>query len=183
MDREATRRANRRVLRNTLVVAAGMFGFGFLLVPIYGAICTAFGINGQTAAIEAAQADKVAVDKSRQVTVQFHAIVNDKLPWAFRPVVSEMKVHPGEVRTIYYTAENLSGRDSVGQATHSVTPDKAAVHFKKTECFCYRQQALKPGERKQMPVRFMLHPALPKDVHEVTLTYTFFNAAAFAVSN
>lgn len=173
-------KANARVLRNTLLVVAGMFAFGFALVPLYGAICTTFGINGQTENIEEARAAATQVDTSRMVRVQFHAIVNDKLRWTFAPVARELSVHPGEVRTVYYEARNVSADRIVGQAVHSVTPEQAASHFKKTECFCYRQQALQPGESRRMPVRFMIDPGLPKSVHEVTLTYTFFDATRFA---
>ena len=56
----------------------------------------------------------------------------------------------------------------------SVSPGQAAAYFQKTECFCFTEQLLKAGEEKTMPVVFMIDPSIDEDVHEVTLSYTFF---------
>ena len=42
------------------------------------------------------------------------------------------------------------------------------------ECFCFKQQALAAGESRQMPVQFVIDPALPAGVNTLTLSYTFF---------
>lgn len=175
-------KANARVLRNTVLVVLGMFAFGFALVPIYSAVCKKFGLNGQTAQISAAKAGRTKVDTSRWVEVRFDSNVNGALAWEFGPEQASIRVHPGEVRRIQYRARNLSGKAIVGQAVHSVTPDQAATHFKKTECFCYSQQRLESGQTREMPVVFMIDPDLPKHIHSVTLSYTFFQADRFAKS-
>ena len=38
-------RANLHMMKKLLVVAAGMFAFGYALVPLYQAICEVTGIN------------------------------------------------------------------------------------------------------------------------------------------
>ena len=37
--------ANRRLCMRLALIALGMFGFGFALVPFYGQICAALGVN------------------------------------------------------------------------------------------------------------------------------------------
>jgi cytochrome c oxidase assembly protein subunit 11 len=61
-----------------------------------------------------------------------------------------------------------------GQAVPSYAPSNAALYFRKLECFCFRQQTLAPGEVRRMPVVFVIDPALPVDVRQITLSYTFF---------
>ena len=63
------------------------------------------------------------------------------------------------------------------QAIPSYAPQQASEHFKKVECFCFKQQRLGPNEARQMPVMFYIDPALPKDVKTITLSYTFFEIA------
>ncbi|MNJ62613.1 Cytochrome c oxidase assembly protein CtaG [compost metagenome] len=61
------------------------------------------------------------------------------------------------------------------QAVPSVAPARAAAWFHKTECFCFTQQVLQPGEQIEMPVRFIVDRDLPRDVHHLTLGYTLFD--------
>jgi cytochrome c oxidase assembly protein subunit 11 len=85
-------------------------------------------------------------------------------------------VHPGQVTEVYFVAENAADHTVVGQAVPSVAPAKAAPYFNKTECFCFTQQTLAPGERREMPVRFVMGADLPPGINTVTLSYTFFEA-------
>ena len=55
------------------------------------------------------------------------------------------------------------------------TPGRAAKYFVKTECFCFENQPLGPGESKEMPLRFVVNAGLPKDVSTITLSYALFN--------
>lgn len=181
MSNRNKKQANVRTLRRALLVAVGMFGFGYLLVPIYNSVCEALGINGQTSQVSAAA--KLEADPERTVTITFDANVNTKLPWSFKPLTQRLEVHPGEFARVAYLAHNLSGADIVGQAAHSVTPQSAAMYFKKSECFCYSQQPLRSGESKEMPVVFVIDPNLPKDIKEITLSYTFLRADRYAAVN
>jgi cytochrome c oxidase assembly protein subunit 11 len=51
---------------------------------------------------------------------------------------------------------------------------QASAHFKKLECFCFKEHLLAPGESRTWPVAFVVDPRLPKDVTTITLSYTFF---------
>lgn len=168
--------ANRRIVRRLLLAVVAMFGFGFALVPLYDVFCDITGINGKTGRLEREQALSQAVDEERLVTVEFLASVNGELPWDFRPTIRRIKVHPGEVTEVSYTARNRTAEAVVGQAVPSVAPGLAAKYFSKTECFCFTLQTLGPEEEKDMPLRFVVDPNLPKDIGTVSLSYTFFQA-------
>ena len=163
------------------VVAAGMFAFGYGLVPIYKHVCEALGIN--VLAVSERQVPGNAtlpantqVDRSRTITVEFDA--NARGPWQFKPAVSSVQVHPGELATVMYEFQNVQDRRMAAQAIPSYAPKQATAHFNKLECFCFTQYTLEPGEKKQWPVAFVIDPKLPKDVTTITLSYTFFEVGA-----
>lgn len=168
--------ANRRVVRRLFIVVLAMFGFGFALVPLYDVFCDITGINGKTGRIAAEEALTRQVDEQRLVTVEFLASVNSDLPWEFHPLVRKIQVHPGEIREVHYFAQNRTAHSIVGQAVPSLAPGLAAKYFNKTECFCFTQQTLGPGEGREMPLRFVVDPDLPADVRTVSLSYTFYPA-------
>jgi cytochrome c oxidase assembly protein subunit 11 len=119
------------------------------------------------------------VDENRWITVQFTSHTATGLPWEFQPVTRTVKVRPGAVTDAVYVARNKSSYPFFGRATYSVAPAIAAVHFKKTECFCFTNQLLNGGERREMPVRFVVERAIPEDVATITLSYSFFNAEKY----
>ena len=161
------------MLRKLLVIAALMFGFGYVLIPIYKKICEVTGINILTTKEVGLQAaGNTQVDKTRTITVEFDANVQG--PWRFRPIVNSMQVHPGEMAQVIYEVVNTQTRSMHAQAIPSYAPQQAEAHFKKVECFCFQQQTLGPNEAKQMPVVFYIDPALPRNVKTITLSYTFF---------
>lgn len=166
------------------VCAAGMFGFGYALVPLYNIFCDITGLNGKTNS-EAVEyiAETVAVDESRVVTVQFIANGNPGLPWEFGPKVHTVDVHPGETVTVNYFAHNLGGTAITGHAVPSVAPGAAAKHLNKVECFCFEQQTLAGGEARDMPVTFYVDPKLPERVSSLTLAYTFYEAEPVAAAD
>ena len=166
---------NRRLVIRLLAVVVGMFAFGFALVPIYDVMCQAFGINGKTAGVYQGQQ---AVDESRQVRVQFLATNSADMVWEFQPLADEVAVHPGAVSEMRFVAFNPTDKPMTAQAIPSVAPSKAAAFFHKTECFCFTQQVLQPGERIEMPVRFIVDRDLPADVQHLTLAYTLFDLTA-----
>jgi cytochrome c oxidase assembly protein subunit 11 len=166
-------RLNRTTLIKLVVVAGIMFGFGYALVPIYRQVCEALGINvltqkdGTVAAPVNSQ-----VDKTRTITVELDG--NAQGPWRFRPTQRSIDVHPGEMATVVYEVVNMQGRTVKAQAIPSYAPQSATPHFKKVECFCFVEQVLKPHEARQMPVVFFIDPELPREVKNITLSYTFF---------
>ena len=167
--REITQ-GNRRLLIRLGVVVVAMFGFGYLLVPFYEKICEVTGLR------DIDRADTVVntqVDASRVVNIEFDTNVRN-LPWEFRALQLAENVHPGEVSQAMFQVVNLTDRPITGQAIPSYGPQQAALYFRKLDCFCFSQQTLQPGEKRDMPVVFVVDPALPKDVNTITLAYTFF---------
>jgi len=163
------------VAGKSLLLAFSMFGFGYLMVPLYDIICEVTGLNGKTGRVSIAEAN-AAVAEDRLVTVEFVASVNIGGSWKFSPAIKEMQVKPGELNQATYYAENLLDRVVVGQATPSVTPQAAAKYFNKTECFCFTRQVFEPKGSKDMPLTFIIDPDLPINVDRVTLSYTFFKS-------
>ncbi|MES2299890.1 MAG: cytochrome c oxidase assembly protein [Pseudomonadota bacterium] len=166
-------RLNNTMLGKLVVIAVMMFGFAYGLAPVYRQMCELIGINVLTPKDETAPRDpNTQVDKSRTVTIEFDG--NSQGPWRFRPVTKSLQVHPGELATVLYEVVNTQARTVVAQAIPSYAPQSATPHFKKVECFCFKQQTLKPNEARQMPVMFYVDAALPRDVQTITLSYTFF---------
>lgn len=174
---------NRTILRKLLVVAVLMFGFGWALVPLYRKICEVTGINlltNKDPAVEA-RARNTQVDTSRSIVVEFDA--NRQGPWRFKPHVNHVTVHPGELVHVDYDLVNLEGRAMAGQAIPSYAPLQSARYFQKLECFCFKQQVLAAGETRKFPVVFFVDPDLPKDVTQITLSYTFFEVPGAATQS
>ncbi len=176
------RRENVKMVGKLAVVAAGMFGFGYALIPIYKHICEMTGINilalgerdirGGRATLPA----NTQVDMNRTITVEFDA--NARGPWSFRPAKRSLQVHPGELATVMYEFENVQDRRMSAQAIPSYAPRQASAHFNKLECFCFNEYTLEPGEKKEWPVAFVIDPKLSKDVTTITLSYTFFEVGS-----
>ena len=154
---------------------AGLF-FGFALSPMYNALCKVMGLNGRADSSASFVNSTLKVDSARVVKVLFTGNTMPGLSWSFHSNDASMSVHPGEIKLTSYFAKNEGTETVMGVAVPSVTPEVAALYFKKIECFCFKQQALKPGESKEMPVRFYVSPDLPKDIKEVTLSYAFYSA-------
>jgi len=174
MGGEAPRRKrHQRLVLGLVLMFAGMFVFGFALVPLYKVVCRLTGLNGT--GVEKAEAYDAEVDPNRTVTVQFLATVNSRLPFEFRPDTGEMQVHLGELYGNTFFADNHSGGDVTAQAVATYAPGEAAKYVHKTECFCFTQETFGPHESRHMPVRFYLDPTLPKDINTVTISYTYFN--------
>lgn len=154
-------------------VAFAVFVLTFSLVPLYRIACEkVFGVR-----LERGASQNTAVHTStgkRTVRVEFDGGVNSKLPWAFHPEKLTMDVVPGELNEALYFARNESDHALVGSAVPSVAPARASGYFNKTECFCFTAQTLQAGEKRDMPVRFIVDPDLPADVSTITLSYTFY---------
>ena len=167
--------STRRLAAKLSVFVVAMFGFGYLMVPIYDVLCDITGLNGKTGVVDAADVRAGDVDGKREITVEFVASLNQGARWEFQPSVVRMKVNPGELYTTHYIARNLSDGGVVGQAVPSVAPREASLYFNKTECFCFNRQAFAGGETKEMPLTFVIDPDVPDTVKTVTLSYTFFD--------
>ena len=163
---------NRILLRKLSIVAIGMFGFGFALVPLYEKICQVTGIN------QVVKADTTVVstqvDKSRLITIEFDSNSRGEVGWKLEPLERKRQVHPGELIQVVYELKNPTATTVAGQAIPSYGPQIAGRYVKKLDCFCFSQQEIRAGETRQLPVAFVIDPDLPDEVHTVTLSYTMF---------
>lgn len=160
-------------------VALAVFVMTFSLVPLYRIACEkVFGVRLERG--PGAAAGTAAATGKRTVRVEFDGGVNSKLPWAFHPEQLTMDVVPGELNEALYYARNDSDRALVGSAVPSVAPAKASGYFSKTECFCFTAQTLQAGEKRDMPVRFIVDPDLPANITTITLSYTFYKNDALS---
>ena len=164
----------RRRIAALFLIPILMFGFGYLMVPIYDIFCEITGLNGKTGTTTVQRVGQMRVDESRLIKVEFMANLNRNLPLDFEPDARSMLVHPGKTYRATYHARNRTDAAMTGQAVPSVSPSKASAHFNKTECFCFGRQDFAAGERRELPLIFVIHPNLPADVETITLSYTFF---------
>jgi len=168
---------NRRTAMLLGLVVAGMFGFGFAMVPLYGLICQVAGIQSANPSASAAPA-LAAMAGERTVLVKFDATVHEDLPWQFKPAIKSMRVPVGKMQRVDYEAQNTTHHAITGQAVPSIVPWQATRYFSKSECFCFKRQELKAGERRTMPLAFWVSPDLPENIDVLTLSYTFMNVDA-----
>jgi cytochrome c oxidase assembly protein subunit 11 len=163
---------NRRLMAKLVLVTAGMFGFGYLLAPLYDRLCRV-AVPDQ-AKVAKAVPGSTQVDQARTISVQYDANLHGSVPWVFRPLQKSTQIHPGQLVQIQYEVTNESGQAMVAQAVPSYAPPAAAAYFHKVECFCFKRQALQPHETKDMPVVFLIDRAIPADLPTITLSYTLF---------
>lgn len=163
---------NSRTGLKLLGVAVAMAAFGYALVPLYSVMCDVLDIN-RTGVTD--KPGNTQVDYSRSITIEFDANTHDMAAWQFRPVRRSVTVHPGELAQAEFEVVNTRATKVTGQAIPSYGPSRATEYFKKIDCFCFTTQTMAANERKQMPVVFVVDPALPKDISTITLSYTFFN--------
>ena len=172
------RRRTAKMVGKLAVVAAGMFVFGYALIPIYKHICELTGIN------VLALGEKQVPGALARGGQHARSTCRAPSPWSSTPThaapgrssrrSASLQVHPGELATVMYEFQNMQDRRMSAQAIPSYAPRQAAAHFNKVECFCFKQYTLEPGEKKQWPVAFVIDPKLSKDVTTITLSYTFF---------
>jgi cytochrome c oxidase assembly protein subunit 11 len=165
---------NLKTLTKLAVFSLAMFGFGYVMVPFYPVVCAQLGIN--VTGKDETNGQRVAntqVDYGRLVSVEFDTNVHG-MPWQFKPITGHLSVHPGELSHAVFEVVNTRDVPVTGQAIPSYGPVLAGEYFHKLECFCFSKQTLGPGERKEMPVVFVIDPALPRDISTITLSYTFF---------
>ncbi|HVE01830.1 MAG TPA: cytochrome c oxidase assembly protein [Sphingomicrobium sp.] len=170
----AVAQKNTRTALWMALLVAFMVGLAFASVPLYRMFCELTGFDGTPR-----RAEKAPGAVAGQIGVRFDANVHPGLPWRFEPEQETVEVAPGAQTKIFYRAQNLTARTITGQAAFNVTPDQVGKYFNKIQCFCFTEQTLKPGQTVDMPVVFFVDPKIlndddTKDVHEITLSYTFY---------
>lgn len=165
---------NRSLITRLIAGTVMMFGFGFLLVPLYDVFCRVTGLNGKVLN-NGPVTQTVEINQDRRVKVQLLAVNNEAMPWQFKPEEAEISVYPGEMKQTAFVALNPTQRSMVAQAVPSVAPSEAAAHLHKVNCFCFEQQPLMAGEQRAMPLVFMIDNELPRHISTITLSYTLFD--------
>jgi len=158
------------------LVVVLMVGASYAAVPFYNWFCRATGFNGTT---QVATSAPSAAPLERKIAVRFDSNVAPGLPWKFEPEQTEIEIRIGQVVTVYYTVTNQSARTTAGQAAYNVAPLTVGSYFEKINCFCFTEQTMAPGEKREMPVVFYVDPSILQDsdnegLNTITLSYTFY---------
>jgi cytochrome c oxidase assembly protein subunit 11 len=168
--------------RRDVLIAAGcgvfvavMIGAAYAAVPLYDWFCRTTGFAGTPQVATSAPARAF----ERTVKVRFDANVTGGLPWRLEPERNTVEIRIGEVVTVNYLVANLSARATAGIASYNVSPPTAGAYFSKINCFCFAEQRLDPGEKREMAVVFFVDPALMQDPEQdgldtITLSYTMY---------
>lgn len=171
------RAKNLPVVAVAVVLMAGMTGLVVYSPTLYRLFCSVTGYNGTVQRVDLAE--KMRVATNTPIVVSFDSNVAPDLPWEFRPEQQTITTHFGEPTQVYYYAKNNSDKTIVARAVFNVTPFAAAPFFYKTQCFCFTEEKLKPGESARLPVVFFVDEAMLDDpdaqmLKEITLSYTFY---------
>jgi cytochrome c oxidase assembly protein subunit 11 len=164
------------------LVVCGMLGAAFASPALYRLFCSVTGYGGTP---QTGLAEPVRAVPTSSITVRFNAEAAPNLPWAFQPDQASVKVPLGSEQIAFYRAQNVGTQSMTGIAVYNVTPDRVGRFFHKTACFCFNEQVLAPGQKMEFPLTFWVDPAIAgdpdtKDVHTITLNYTFFHSLADA---
>jgi cytochrome c oxidase assembly protein subunit 11 len=154
---------------------AGMVGAAYASVPLYNWFCRTTGFAG-TPQVATAAPTHVA---GRKLKIRFDANVAGGLPWQFEPEQNSIDVSIGDVVTVNYRVLNESARQTAGVASYNVSPPTVGAYFSKINCFCFSEQRLEAGEKRDMTVVFFVDPALVQDSEQdglgtITLSYTMY---------
>ena len=132
-------------------------------------------VSGQSIINPNAKSPKVL---DRAMEIKFVAKVDSLLEWDFKTLQNTINVKIGENKVIRYEGKNLSNRIITSTAIFSPSPESIFPYLVKTECFCFTEQTLKPGESKIFTMIFYLDPSLDSDknlddLKELVFTYEF----------
>ena len=174
-DRDTQQYNINKTVGKLCLMVLGMVGFVIALVPLYDLFCEITGLNGKTGGPYTFDEAKAAPDTSRLIRVNFLTNTNEGMVWKFWPEKGAVRVNPGAANTVSFFVKNTTDKVMVGQAIPSVVPGAAAEFFHKTECFCFEQQVLQPGEEMEMPMRFIVGHELPKNISSINLSYALFD--------
>jgi cytochrome c oxidase assembly protein subunit 11 len=170
----ALKKANRSLIRQLWIFAAGSFAFGFALVPLYNVICDVTGYGDRTKLVQASSFTATE-DKNRLVTIELMSDSPSFGDWEFRPEVGSIQVHPGRLYEAKFYAHNLRSKPVVAQAIPSIAPLQATRYFHKTECFCFTPQPFEANQERELTVRFIVDPKLPANIDRLTLAYAMYD--------
>lgn len=186
VNSEARQRANRRLTLQLWVFALCSLGFGFALVPLYDVLCDVTGFGNRKALLEPSQVSALTdsaaqLSDQREITVEFVSTNPTAGEWEFRPVQTSAKVRTGQLFAATFVAKNLLAQPATGQAIPSIAPNSATQYFRKTDCFCFTPQFFAANEERELVVRFVIDPQLPKHTDRITLAYSIYGVQQAAM--
>lgn len=173
---KATAVANRRVVFACLAALGAMGALTAASPLLYRLFCQVTGYGGTTQ--RATAPSTTVID--RIVQVRFDANVSPHFKgWKFEPVQPTMDVRVGETTLALFRATNTADHVLTGSAAFNVAPEAMGLYFSKIECFCFKEQTLRPGQSVDMPVSFFIDPKMAQDrdtsgLNNITLSYVFY---------
>ncbi len=126
--------------------------------------------------LETKNNDPIILDRTLNIT--FKAQVDDNLNWNFEALENNAEIKIGENKTIKFKGTNISNNTITSTADFKINPDNAFSYLIKTECFCFQEQTLDPGESQTFTMIFYIDPSLDDDTNfdelkELEFTYKF----------
>jgi len=114
----------------------------------------------------------------RKMKVKFIAEVEETLEWNFVPLQEIEEIKVGKSYIIKYEGKNLSNKTITATADFNALPEKILPYLIKTECFCFIEQTLEPGQSQIFSMVFFLDSALDEDsnlndLKDLSFTYKF----------
>ena len=130
-------------------------------------------VQGQVVINPQAKSDKII---DRKINIKFISEIDSELNWKFFSLTNSLEINVGENNIIKYEGKNVSNKTITATADFTVYPKKILPYIIKTECFCFTEQTLQPGESQTFSMVFFLDPALDSDgeldeIKDIVFTY------------
>ena len=114
----------------------------------------------------------------RTMNIQFNAEVDSALLWDFKVLQNFIDIKLGQNKIVKYEGKNISNKTITATADFIVYPKKITPYLIKTECFCFVEQTLAPGESQIFTMVFFLDSSLDSDkdldnIKDLVFTYRF----------
>ena len=162
-----------RLLIKLVLFPCLMFGFGFLLIPLYDVFCDITGLNGKFD-LSPSVIDTQSLIQSDTALASQKEITSHKVILQFQPAQSQLEINTGQQYKTYFTLHNPTNAAMEFMSIPSISPGLASEYLIKTECFCFQKQVLQAGEKVEMPLVFQLRNDTPKDYKKLTLAYRIY---------
>ena len=115
---------------------------------------------------------------NRTMNIRLNAVVDNALPWDFQVLQNVIELKVGQNTIVKYEGKNISNKTITATADFIVDPKKITPYIIKTECFCFIEQTLAPGESQIFTMVFFLDSSLDSDkdldnIKDLVFTYRF----------
>ncbi len=171
------RAANRRLFMILGGIVVAVVLFSFLVFPrLYTLWCRVTGTQIKPNDTNIAAAASVGTGRFIEVFVESRVFQDLPIDFVASPVHDRVEV--GRDARVTYVVTNRSDKVQHIRPIHQVSPINAARFFGMKVCFCFQDQTLQPGERKEFPVIYTFSPDLDERIATVTLCYSIFEVVA-----